>query len=117
MSAYRFRRPLEALGRHTLAQHVDRELAARMPDRDDLDQVGAAPVDDPIRIDEEFPDVVALQFRNDPSAVRECLQRLDLVEKPHQPLTGGNRTVCGDERYSRINLLFGLRGPDDSHGR
>src|SRR5665648_117235 len=71
---------VDLLVRLTLVQRVDGELSARIPDGDDLDQVGAAPVDNPIWVDEELPDVAALQFTDDPSAVGEGCERFDLVE-------------------------------------
>lgn len=91
------------------------EQAVPMHHHRDRDHVGIAPIDQPVRVDDELSNVLTRRLWHDPAAIGKLGKARALVEDALEPGHGRLRPVAGDERHCLIELGVRVLGPDDPH--
>ncbi len=85
-----------------------------MEDREDLDDIGATPIDNSIRPTDYLANLGILEFRNDPARVRKASYLLDCRNQTPNHCTCVVPRVSSDEVLNRLEIFNRLKGPTDS---
>jgi len=94
-------------------QFCEVEPSSRVPDGENLNLTWGEPVDDSVAVIDEFPDLCAVDLRDDPASKGEAPEGFDRIEQALGPSVCGSGILLRDVPRRLRCSLNGKRGPAD----